>query len=323
MTPQDSGPSVGIDVSKKHLDVAQEPRKGPQKGDFRTGNHDTDIARLITRLQKLNPRIILLEATGGYEFQLVAALREAQLPVCCINPLRVRNFARSLGILAKTDKLDARVLARYAHALRPEPRPLPEAQQQELNQLMTRRRQVLKMIQMEKNRLDTAPFPSIQRSILQVLDTLKAQLKDLDRDLKEFVRRDPLWVEDNQLMQSVPGVGPVTSYAALAWLPELGAANRGEVSALVGTAPFNRDSGALRGTRCIQGGRHKMRQALYMATLAALRFNPVIRDFYQRLLQAGKAKKLAITACMRKLLCILNAILKNRQPWNPQMAQTT
>jgi len=319
MTPQDTGVSVGIDVSKKHLDVALEP----QKGEFRAANTEADIPRLMKRLQKLNPRLILLEATGGYEFLLVAALREAQFPVCFINPLRVRNFARSLGILAKTDTLDARVLARYAHTLRPEPRPLPEAQQQELKQLMTRRRQVLKMIQMEKNRLDTAPILSIRRSISQVLDTLQAQLQDLDRGLRDFVRQDPGWVEKDQIMQTVPGVGPVTSCAALAWLPELGDVNRQEVAALVGTAPFNRDSGALRGTRCIQGGRHQMRQALYMATLAALRWNPVIRNFYQRLLRAGKAKKLAITACMRKLLCILNAMIKNRQPWNPQMALST
>lgn len=179
------------------------------------------------------------------------------------------------------------------------------------------------MIQMEKNRLDTAPILSIRRSIFQVLDTLQAQLKDLDRGLRDFVRQDPDWVEKNQIMQTVPGVGPVTACAALAWLPELGDVNRQEVAALVGTAPFNRDSGTLRGTRCIQGGRHQMRQALYMATLAALRWNPVIRNFYQRLLRAGKAKKLAITACMRKLLCILNAMIKNRQPWNPQMALST
>lgn len=317
MAPQ--GPCVGIDISKKHLDLALQPGTT----EFRLPNTEPGVQQLLKRLQKLQPQLILLEATGGYEFLVVAALREAQLPVCFINPLRVRNFARSLGILAKTDKLDARVLARYAHDLRPQPRPLPEAQQQELKHLMTRRRQVLKMVQMEKNRLDTAPFPSIQRSIRQVLDTLQAQLKDLDRDLHDFVRQDPLWQENDRILQSTPGVGPCTSCAALAWLPELGRLNHREISALVGTAPFNRDSGDLRGKRCIQGGRHQMRQALYMATLAALRFNPVIRNFYQRLLQAGKAKKLAIIACMRKLLCVLNAMIKNRQPWNPRVAIST
>ncbi len=305
---------VGIDISKKHLDIFLTP---PDTS-FAVPNTEAGIAKLVARLRQVAPQIILLEATGGYEFRIVAALREAGLPACFINPRQVRDFARSLGILAKTDRIDARVLAQFAEKLRPEPRPLPDAQHQELKHLMARRRQLLEMIQMEQNRLQISPFPRVKQSILAALQALKEQLRQLEQDIDDFFRRHPVWLDQNQLLRSVPGVGPQTSLSIMAWLPELGNLNRREIAALVGVAPFNRDSGAWRGKRSIRGGRPQVRRALYMATLAALRFNAVIRAFYHRLLLNGKARKLALIACMRKLLTILNAMLKNHQPWLPQ-----
>jgi transposase len=306
---------VGIDISKKHLDIFLTPTDTS----FTVPNTEAGIVKLAARLRQVAPQIILLEATGGYEFLAVAALREAGLPACFINPRQVRDFARSLGILAKTDRIDARVLAQFAEKLRPEPRPLPDAQQQELKHLMVRRRQLLEMIQMEQNRLQISHFPRVKQSIQAALQALKEQLRQLDRDIDDFFRRYPVWLDQNQLLRSVPGVGPQTSLSIMAWLPELGNLNRREIAALVGVAPFNRDSGAWRGKRSIRGGRPQVRRALYMATLAAMRFNAVIRTFYQRLLLNGKAKKLALTACMRKLLTMLNAMMKNHQPWLPQV----
>ena len=305
---------VGIDISKKHLDIFLTP---PDTS-FTVPNTEAGMVKLVARLRRAAPQIILLEATGGYEFRVVAALREANLPACCINPRQVRDFARSLGILAKTDRIDARVLALFAEKLRPEPRPLPEEQQQELKHLMARRRQLLEMILMEQNRLQISPFLRVQQSIQSALQALKEQLQQLDRDIDDFFRRYPVWLDQDQLLRSVPGVGPQTSLSIMAWLPELGRLSRREIAALVGVAPFNRDSGAWRGKRSIRGGRPQIRRSLYMATLAAMRFNEVIRTFYQRLLLNGKAKKLALTACMRKLLTILNAMMKNHQPWLPQ-----
>lgn len=305
---------VGIDISKKRLDIFLIP---PDTS-FALPNTEAGIAKLVARLLQVAPQIILLEATGGYEFRIVAALREAGLPACFINPRQVRDFARSLGILAKTDRIDARVLAQFAEKLRPEPRPLPDAQHQELKHLMARRRQLLEMIQMEQNRLQISPFPRVKQSILAALQALKEQLRQLEQDIDDFFQRHPVWLDQDQLLRSVPGVGPQTSLSIMAWLPELGNLNRREIAALVGVAPFNRDSGAWRGKRSIRGGRPQVRRALYMATLAALRFNAVIRAFYHRLLLNGKARKLALIACMRKLLTILNAMLKNHQPWLPQ-----
>jgi transposase len=305
---------VGIDISKKHLDIFLTP---PDTS-FAVSNTEAGIHKLVARLHQVAPQIILLEATGGYEFRVVAALREAELPACFINPRQVRDFARSLGILAKTDRIDARVLAQFAEKIRPEPRPLPDAQHQELKHLMARRRQLLEMIQMEQNRLQISPFPRVQQSIQDALQALKEQLRQLERDIDDFFRSHPVWLDQEQLLRSVPGVGPQTSLSIMAWLPELGNLSRREIAALVGVAPFNRDSGAWRGKRSIRGGRPQVRRALYMATLAAVRFNAVIRAFYHRLLRNGKARKLALIACMRKLLTILNAMLKNHQPWLTQ-----
>jgi len=297
---------VGIDISKKRLDVAIIP--GDQTLAY--SNNEDGIQKLVKRLRTLNPLIILLEATGGYEFFLVAALREAKLPACFINPKLVRNFARSAGIAAKTDHLDAQVLALFACRMRPQPRPLPQAQHQELQHLMTRRRQLLGMVQMEKNRLAPAPFPRVQQSIQRTIASLEAQLADLNRDIDDFFRQNSLWVDLEKTLSNQKGVGHVTLLGVVAYLPELGRLNRREVASLAGLAPFNRDSGQWRGQRHIEGGRNPLRQALYMATLSACRFDPVISAFYQRLLQKGKPFKVAMVACMRKLLTILNAMAK-------------
>jgi transposase len=305
---------VGIDVSKDQLDIAIRP--GEVR--FRESNNDFGIQALIGRLLSLKPRLILLEATGGYEILAAASLRQAGLPAHIINPRQVRDFARSCGRLAKTDKIDAAVLAHFAEALQPALRPWPDEQQQELAALMSRRRQLVEMLVMEKNRLSMTFSPRVRRSLQTNLQSLKEQLQELEQDLADFIRQSPIWLKKDQLLQSVPGIGPLTSQSLLAWVPELGALSRQKIAALVGLAPFNRDSGQMRGRRTVWGGRARVRPPLYMATVTACRVNPVIRAFYLRLLAAGKSKKLALTACMRKLLTILNAILKNHQPWCPQ-----
>jgi len=304
---------VGIDISKHRLDVALNP------GDhtFHCPNTEAGIHQLLARLEKLHPRLILLEATGGYEFLLVAALREAGLPACFINPKLVRNFARAVGIAAKTDRLDAKVLALYASVTKPQPRPLPEAAQQELKLFMTRRRQLLEMVQMEKNRLDPMPLPRIVQSIRQTIKSLEDQLAALSREIEDFFQQHPLWVELALILTSVLGIGRLTALMVIAYLPELGRLNRKQIAALAGVAPFNRDSGTYRGQRHIEGGRQRLRQALFMATLVAAHRNPVLRSYYQNLLSRGKAKKTALIACMRKLLTILNAMVRKQQPWCP------
>jgi transposase len=304
---------VGIDVSKNRLDIAIRPGEVQ----FRESNDDSGIQALIPRLLSLKPRLILLEATGGYEILAAAALRQAGLPAHIINPRQVRDFARSVGRLAKTDKIDAQVLAQFAEALKPDLRPWPDDQQQELAALMSRRRQLVEMLVMEKNRLSMTLSPRVRKSLHTNLQSLQDQLQKLEHDLDDFIRQSPIWLEKVQLLQSVPGIGPLTSQSLLAWVPELGTLNRKKIAALIGLAPFNRDSGQLRGKRTVWGGRARVRPPLYMATVTACRVNPVIRAFYLRLLAAGKSKKLALTACMRKLLTILNAIINQQQPWCP------
>jgi len=303
---------VGLDVSKQKLDVAMRPKDRH----FVTPNNDRGIKQLVKRLAALKPQLIVLEASGGYELLVTAALAEAQLPVALINPLAVRKFAGATGKLAKTDKIDAQVLAHFAEALRPEPRLLPDQDQQLLKAALQRRLQVVKMIGQEKNRLEKTFIPALKQDIEAHLTWLQQRLAQLDQDLNNQIRQSPLWRDRDRLLQTIPGIGPVVSLAVMAQLPEGGRLPGKKAVALVGAAPYNRDSGRFRGKRMIRGGRSYLRRMLYMAAVVATRWNPVIRAFYQRLLAAGKPKKLALTACVRKLVLIINAMLKNNQPWN-------
>ena len=301
---------VGIDVAKARLDIAVRPTEDQ----WSITHDDKGVSELVSQLEALDPAMVLLEATGGLEFSLVAVLAAAALPVVVVNPRQVRDFARATGKLAKTDSMDAAVLAHFAEAVRPPVRPLRDADTQILNSLVARRHQVMTMIVAEKNRLGSAAAavrPRIEAHIVW----LGEELKDLDQGLRRTIRQSPVWREKDDLLRTVPGVGEQLSLTLLAYLPELGSLGRRQIAALVGVAPFNRDSGTLRGKRTVWGGRARVRAALYMATLVATRHNPVIRAFYQRLLDAGKPKKLALTACMRKLLLILNAMVKSGQPW--------
>jgi transposase len=305
---------VGIDVAKAHLDIAMHP-----SGEVWQVVHDSPgVTKLVAQLAEVAPALVVLEATGGLEMSLVGELASAQLPVVVVNPRQVRDFARALGKLAKTDTLDAQVLARFGEATKPAVRALPDASAQELQALLSRRRQVIEMLVAEKNRLRSAVL-RLRTPIQEHIRWLEKQLDVLDGDLGELIGSSPLWRTKEKLLGSTPGVGPVLTVTLLADLPELGQLNRREIAALVGVAPFNRDSGTWRGKRAVWGGRSQVRATLYMATLVASRYNPVIRSFYQRLLEAGKPKKVALTACMRKLLTILNAMLKHNRPWNPDL----
>ena len=303
---------VGIDVSKAQVDVAVRPT-----GQRWVVSYDeTGVGELVAQLVDLGPALVLLEATGGLELPLVAALAAAALPVVVVNPRQIREFARATGTLAKTDSLDAVILAHFADAVRPPVRPLKDSETQILNSLTARRHQVLTMLVSERNRLGIA-VSAVGPRIEAHIAWLEQELHDLDRDLRQALRQSPVWREKDDLLRTVPGVGEQISLTLLAHLPELGTLNRREIAALVGVAPFNRDSGTLRGKRAVWGGRSRVRATLYMGTLSATRFNPVIRDFYQRLLAAGKPKKVALIACMRKLLTILNVMVKSGEPWYP------
>ena len=258
--------------------------------------------------------MVLLEASGGLELPLVAALAAEAVPVVVVNPRQVRDFARATGKLAKTDALDAAVLAHFAAVVRPPVRPLRDAETQALNSLVARRHQVRTMLVSEKNRLSAAA--AVRPRIEAHIAWLEGELDDLDKNLRQTLGQSPVWRDKDDLLRTVPGVGEQVSFTLLAYLPELGTLDRRQIAALVGVAPFNRDSGTLRGRRTVWGGRARVRAALYMGALVASRCNPIIRDFYQRLLACGKPKKLALTACMRKLLVILNSMLKHRSPWS-------
>lgn len=303
---------VGIDVSKTDLQVALRP-SGEQ---WSTPNTERAFPALIQRLQALAPALVVLEATGGLEGPGVVALGLAGLPVVVANPRQVRDFAKAAGQLAKTDRIDAALLALFGERMRPTPRPLRDEDTRRLDALVGRRRQLVEMLTAEGNRLALAPAPVHQRITAHV-QWLKAELATVNKDLDGAVRQSPLWRAKDQLLRSVPGVGRVLALSVLTQLPELGTLNRKQIAALAGVAPLNRDSGALRGRRAIWGGRAPLRTVLYMATLVATRRNPVIAAFYQRLLAAGKLKKVALVACMRKLLTILNAMLRDRRPWQP------
>jgi len=301
---------VGIDVSKAQLDVSIRP-SGER---IQVTNSEDGITQLTARLTALAPTLIVLEATGGYQATVVASLGLAKLAVAVVNPRQVRDFAKATGRLAKTDLLDADVLAHFGEVIRPNPKPLLDEEMLALEALFTRRRQVVEMITAETNRLAQAR-KSVRPSIKAHINFLKRELQDINRDMDEAQRRSPLWREQEDLVRSVPGIGRVTSTTLLVGLPELGRLNRKQIAALVGVAPLNRDSGMFRGKRSIWGGRASVRAVLYMATLVATRYNPTIRSFYQRLCASGKAKKVALTACMRKLLTILNAMVRSKTPW--------
>ena len=310
--------AVGIDVSKGLLDVAVLP-----EGEAWSATNDEEgITQVVKRLKSLRPRLVVLEATGGMETAFVGAAATARLPVVVVNPRQVRDFAKSVGALAKTDAIDARVLARFAEAVRPEVRPLKDKEASQLSALIARRRQLVEMLTSEKNRLGSAP-EAIHPSLEEHIEWLEQRLTDINGKLRKAIKKSPVWRAKEQLLRTAPGVGAVLSATLVAGLPELGALNRKRIAALVGVAPFNRDSGKYRGKRCIWGGRGSIRAVLYMATLAATRFNPAIRAFYLRLCAAGKEKKVALTACMRKLLAILNAMVKAGTPWQPRCEQTT
>ena len=301
---------VGIDVSKAQLDVAVLP-----SGERLSLPRDPEgIDTLLSHLRPLSPTLVVLEATGGLEAPVASSLAAASVPVVVINPRQARDFAKATGQLAKTDALDALVLARFGQAVRPTIRPLVDEQTVALNAQIVRRRQVIGMIVAEQNRLATAPRP-IQADIQSHIRWLQKKLQRLDHDLQQAIRQSPIWREKDNLLQSAPGVGPTLAVTLLAGLPELGRLDRKKIAALVGVAPLNRDSGTFRGRRTTWGGRSHIRSVLYMAALSAIRFNPVIRIFYQRLRQSGKVPKLALVACMRKMLTILNSMIKNQTPW--------
>ncbi|WHZ13553.1 MAG: Mobile element protein [Nitrospira sp.] len=287
---------------------------GPPQDRVQIPHDESGIAQAVERLQDLHPTLIVLEATGGLEVPLTGALAAADLPVVVINPRQVRDFARATGQLAKTDRLDAQILARFAEAIRPPVRPMPDEQTQALAALVARRRQRIEMLTAAKNRLRLAAHP-IRKRVQAPITRLERELATTTTDLTTTRHESPVWREKEELLRSVPGVGPVLTTTLFANVPELGTLTRKEVAALAGGAPFPRDSGTRKGRRAMWGGRAHVRAALYMATLVATRKNPVIRSFYQRMCQAGKAKQLALTACMRKLLTMLNAMLKSGTPW--------
>jgi len=301
---------VGIDVAKARLDVAIRPAGAHE----RLPNDEAGIAQLVERLLAARPALIVLEATGGLEVPATAALAAAGLAVAVVNPRQVRDFAKAVGHLAKTDALDARVLAHFAEAVRPAPRPLPGAEAQALSALLARRRQVIAMLVAEQQRLG-ATVPVLRPRVEAHIAWLRQERDDLDRGRRRQVRQSPAWREDDDLLQSVPGVGPVLATTLIADLPELGRLERKQIAALVGVAPLNCESGILRGRRIIWGGRARVRAAPWMGTPVAVQRNPIIRRLYARLLAAGKPKKVALTACMHKLLTILNALLRHRTPW--------
>jgi len=309
---------VGIDVSKATLEVAVRP----ENTRWAVSNDEEGIAELAGRLRVMKPAMVVLEASGGLQVALVAVLGEAKLPVVVVNPRQVRDFAKATGRLAKTDAIDADVIAHFGEAVRPEIRPLKSAEAQELADLLARRRQLVDMLTAEKNRLYTAR-KRIRKDIEAHIAWLEKRLKDVNADLSKSIKQTPAWQQKDEILQSTPGVGPVLSVTLLAGLPELGSLNRREVANLVGVAPLNRDSGKSHGKRCVWGGREDVRSVLYMSTLAAVRCNPVIRRFYERLTGAGKEHKVALTACMRKLLVILNTMVKSGATWRNDYALAT
>jgi len=304
---------VGIDVAKATLDVAI----GSDGELVQVENSEAGVARLLERLGAVAPKLVVLEATGGYESVVAGAIVGRGIDVAVVNPRQVRDFAKATGVLAKTDRIDARVLARFAEAVRPEPRPLPTAEAKELDEYLSRRRQLVDMLTMEKNRQSIATTDRMKKSLKKHVDWLEEALRRANDDIDKAIRNSPAWREQEDLLRSVPGIGPVSARTMLAELPELGRLNRKKIAALVGVAPLNRDSGTLQGIRTCWGGRASVRQVLYMAALSAVRCNPVIRRTYAALRARGKKHKVALVACMRKLLTILTAMVRDKRHWSP------
>jgi transposase len=306
-----SGSFVGIDISKTQLDLAVHGAGAP----WQVAYDQAGLKQVVAQLRALAPTLIVVEATGGLETRLVSALVAASLPVAIVNPRQVRAFAHAAGILAKTDRLDAQVLAHFAATMQPTPRPQPDAATQQLSAVLARRQQVVDMLTAEKNRLPQQVEPALRKRLQVHITWLTREVERTEQELTQLIQQSPAWQAQDELMQSAKGVGPILSQTLLAEVPELGQLNRKQMAALIGVAPFNQESGGYRGKRRIWGGRARVRAVLYMGALVATRFNPVIKAFYERLLAAGKEKKVALTACMRKLLTILNAMVKQQTPW--------
>lgn len=304
---------VGIDVAKDSLQWQTYPPEETRQ--FK--NTSTGIRAILGRLRRDDIALIVIEATGGYETAVVAELAAAEMPVVVVNPRQPRDYARALGLLAKTDKIDAGVLARFGHDVRPPLRALPTQQERALRHMLRRRDQLLKQHVTEQCRLQQNTLKVVLKSIRQTLRFLERQMQAITVELDAMIQNSHVWGEKVQLLQSVKSIGPATARKLVVELPELGQLDRRQISSLVGLAPINRDSGKMRGKRTIWGGRKNVRAALYMSTMCAIRHNPTIRDFYLRLREAGKLKMVALVACMRKLLTILNAILRDKKPWNP------
>jgi transposase len=305
---------VGIDVSKNWLDV----HVRPQNEGWRVANDAAGHDELAKKLSGLEVKLVVLEATGGYQAPVAAALTLAKLQVSVVNPRQVRDFAKSTNRRAKTDALDAAILAHFAEVIQPEPRPLPDEQTQVLQSMMTRRRQLVDMITAEKNRLGIARVEAVRKDITDNLDWLKKRLKAVEGDIDKAVRESPIWRARDDIYRSAKGIGPTNSRTMLAALPELGVVNRKQIASLIGLAPYNHDSGSsVRGQRHVAGGRQELRSMLYMAAVSASRYNPKIKRFYERLIAAGKPTKVALVACARKLLTILNAMAKSGEKWDP------
>lgn len=311
MSKKKSKSFIGIDVCKQQLDVAVHE----SDYQFRCPNKISSFGQLIAELIELRPTLIVLEATGGLEIPVVNALHAVGLPVVVVNPRQVRDFAKALGQLAKTDRLDARVLAHFAAAIKPPLRPIKSKDERELDALMARRGQLVEMLADEKNRRGSAVSDTVRDKIKEHIDWLEDGIAEIDQQLKALLKTSACWQAEDKLLQSVPGIGPVTSFSIIADLPELGKLDRQKISKLVGVAPLNRDSGQQRGTRHVYGGRAPLRRMLYMAALTASRHNPVIKEFYQRLRANQKSFKVAITACIRKLLSIINVMVRDNTCW--------
>jgi len=305
------GTFIGVDIAKDSFEFVA---YGDDRH-FNMSNDGTGIRQAVEQIQKLSPELVVLEATGGYEHPLVAALSIAKLPVVVINPRQVRDFAKATGQLAKTDAIDAAVLAQFAAVIKPDLRPIADADMLLLKEVVSRRQQLVEMLVAERNRMGIAHNPSVKADIQAHIDWLRKRLNEADGELLRQIKESPVWRAKDDLLRTVPGVGPMTSVALLANLPELGRLNRHQIAALVGVAPFNRDSGMMRGKRAVWGGRSSLKAILYMAALSATKWNPAIKTFYERLCASGKPKKVALTACMRKLLIVLNSMMKNNTAW--------